>query len=110
MGVQQTPVPGAAPATGAANARGAYPEPMIDGWHWVAASVVAVLLLILVLLWYDTLRDRPGWSTARATKNAAIGALVIPVGFAAALLLPLWMGGVLIVIPLVIIGVMALAD
>lgn len=83
---------------------------MIDGWHWIAASVLALLLLVLVLLWYDTLRDRPGWSTARATKNAGLSAIIIPVGFAAALLLPLWVGGVLIVIGLVIIGVMALAD
>ena len=83
---------------------------MIDGWHWAAAAIVAVLLLVLVLLWYDTLRDRPGWSTARATKHAGLAALVIPVGFVAALFLPLWMGGVLIVVPLVIIGVMALAD
>jgi len=83
---------------------------MIDGWHWIAASIVAVLLIILVLLWYDTLRDRPGWVTARATKHALVAALIIPIGFVAALLLPLWMGGVLIAIPLVIIGVMALAD
>ena len=83
---------------------------MIDGWHWAAAAIVAVLLLVLVLLWYDTLRERPGWSTARATKNAGLAALIIPVGFVAALFLPLWMGGVLIVVPLVIIGVMALAD
>jgi hypothetical protein len=83
---------------------------MIDGWHWIAASVVAVLLLVLVLLWYDTLRDRPGWSTARASRSAGLSALVIPVGFVAALLLPLWVGGVLVVIGLVIIGVMALAD
>ena len=83
---------------------------MIDGWHWTAAAILAVLLLVLLLLWYDTLRDRPGWTTARATKHALVGSLVIPVGFVAVLFLPLWMGGVLIAIPLVIIGVMALAD
>ena len=38
------------------------------------------------------------------------GAIVIPIGFLAALLLPLWIGGVLIAVPLVAIGVMALAD
>ena len=70
----------------------------------------AVLLLILVLLWYDTLRDRPGWTIARATKRAAVGAIVIPLGFVLALLLPLWVGGALIAVPLVVIGVMALAD
>ena len=47
---------------------------------------------------------------AMATKRALPGALVIPAGFAAALLLPLWVGGVLILVPLVAIVVMALAD
>jgi len=83
---------------------------MVDGWHWIVASVAAVALTILVLLWYDTLRERPGWSIARATKRAAPAAVVIPVGFVAAAFLPLWVGGVLIVVPLIIVGVMALAD
>lgn len=83
---------------------------MADGWHWTAAILVAVLLLVLVLLWYDSLRERPGWSLARATRRAAPAALVIPVGFVAALLLPLWVGGILVVVPLVTILVMALAD
>ncbi len=56
---------------------------MVDGWHWIVASVAAIALTILVLLWYDTLRERPGWSIARATKRAALAAIVIPVGFVA---------------------------
>ena len=83
---------------------------MIDGWHWAAAVVAALLLAVPVLLWYDSLRDRAGWTLARATKRAAPAALVIPVGFVAALLLPLWVGGMLIVVPLVVILVMAMAD
>ena len=83
---------------------------MVDGWHWAAAAITAVLLLILVLLWYDTLRERPGWSTARATKNAAVTAIVIPVGFTLALVLPLWVGGALIAVQLLAIGAMALAN
>ncbi|WP_420122033.1 hypothetical protein [Nakamurella sp.] len=83
---------------------------MIDGWHWAAAALVALLLAVLVLLWYDSLRDRAGWTLAMATRRALPAALVIPVGFVAALLLPLWIGGILIVVPLVIILVMALAD
>jgi hypothetical protein len=83
---------------------------VIDGWHWAAAALAALLLTVLVLLWYDSLRDRPGWTLARATKRALPAALVIPAGFVAALLLPLWIGGLLILIPLVIILVMAMAD
>lgn len=83
---------------------------MIDGWHWAAAATVAVLLTILVLLWYDNLRERPGWTTAQATRRALVGAIVIPVGFVFALLLPLWAGGGLAVILLIVIGAMALVD
>ena len=83
---------------------------MADGWHWAAAGVVAVLLLILVLLWYDSLRERAGWSTARATKRALPSLIVIPIGFALALFLPLWVGGALIVVGLLTLGAMALAD
>jgi hypothetical protein len=83
---------------------------MADGWHWAAAGVVAVLLLILVLLWYDSLRERVGWSTARATRRALPSLLVIPIGVALALFLPLWVGGVLIVAGLLTLGAMALAN
>lgn len=83
---------------------------MIDGWHWIAASVEAVLLIILVLLWYDSLRERPGWSIAKATRRAALAAIIIPIGFVIVLLVPLWIGGILIAIPLLAIGAMALAD
>lgn len=83
---------------------------VVDGWHWGAAILAALLLTVLVLLRYDSLRDRPGWTLAMATKRALPAALVIPVGFVAALLLPLWVGGILIAAPLVIILVMAMAD
>ena len=83
---------------------------MVDEWHWIVASVAAIALTIPVLLWYDTFRERPGWSIARATKRAGLAAIVIPVGFLAAAVLPLWVGGVLIVVPLAAVGVMALAD
>ena len=89
--------------------RSTYPE-RVDGWHWVGAAIEAVLLLILVLLWYDDLRERPGWTVARATKWAALGALAIPIGFLAVLLLPLWLGGILIAVPLIVILVMAMAS
>ena len=82
----------------------------MDAWHWVGAAIEAVLLTILVLLWYDTLREDPKWTTAQAAKRAAIAAIVIPVGFVAVLILPLWVGAVLIAIPLIDIIVMAMAS
>ncbi|HEY5878766.1 MAG TPA: hypothetical protein VIU11_07640 [Nakamurella sp.] len=83
---------------------------VVDGWHWAVAVLAAILLAVLVLLWYDVLRDRPGWTLAMATRRALPAALVIPVGFVAALLLPLWVGGILVVGPLVAILIMAMAD
>ena len=81
-----------------------------DGWHWAAAIIAAVLLLILVLLWYDTLRERPELTTGQATLRALPSLIVVPLGFFLALLLPLWVGGALIVVPLIVLTVMALAD
>ncbi len=83
---------------------------MTDGWHWAAAVVVAVLLIVLVLLRYDTLRDRPGTTVKQATRRALPWFAVVPVGFLLALFLPLWVGAVLIAGPLIVITVMALAN
>ena len=54
----------------------------------------------------------PGHRDRRTRRSYPVGvaAIVIPIGVLAALFMPLWMVGALIVIPLVIIGVMALAD
>lgn len=82
----------------------------MEWWRWVAAGVEAVLLLVLVLLWFDTLRDRSGWTVARAARPPAIGALSIPVGILLVLLLPWWAVLVLIVIPAIAVTAMALAS
>ena len=82
----------------------------VDGRHWVAAGVEALLLIVLVLLRYDTLRDRVGWTMARATRSAGKLSVVIPIGFVVVLLVPLWLGLILIAIPAVAVGVMALAS
>jgi hypothetical protein len=83
---------------------------VLDGWHWAAAGVEALLLIVLVLLRYDTLRDRPGRTLRQATRSAGKLAGVIPVGFVVVLLVPLWSGLILIAIPAVAVGVMALAS
>ncbi len=81
-----------------------------DGWHWAAACIVGLLLLVLVLLWYDTLRDRPNLTIGQATIRALPSLVVVPIGFLLALFLPLWVGGVLIAIPLIVVLAMALAS
>ena len=82
----------------------------MDGWHWLAAAVEGLLLAVLVLLRYDTLRDRPNRTAAQAGRSALVLALIIPVGFVAVLLVPLWVGLILIAVPAIAVGVMALAS
>ena len=82
----------------------------MDGWHWFAAGVEGLLLVVLVLLRYDTLRNRPGWTLWRATRSAAALAVLVPVGFVLVLLVPLWFGLILIAVPALAVGVMALAS
>ena len=79
---------------------------MIDGWHWVAAAIVAVLLIVFVLLWYDSQRERPDLTTAQATKRALLAAI----GFVLCLFLPIWVGAGLSVVLLIVIAAMALVD
>ena len=83
---------------------------MVDGWHWVAATIVAVLLIVFVLLWYDSQRERPELTTRQATKRALLAAIVIPVGFVLSLFLPIWVGAGLAVVMLIVIAAMALVD
>ena len=82
----------------------------MDGWHALAAAVEALILLVLVLLRYDSLRDRRGTTMARATRSALRWAVIVPVGVVAVLLTPLWVGLILIAVPAIAVGVMALAS
>ncbi len=82
----------------------------VEWWRWVAASVEALLLLVLVLLWYDDLRERPNWTAFRAGRAAALAGLSVPVGFVIVLLVPLWLGLILIAVPAVVVAAMALAS
>lgn len=82
----------------------------MDGWHWAAAITEAILLTILVLVWYANLRERPGWSLRRATRRAALATPVIPLGFVVVLFVPLWLGAILLVIPLLAVVTLALID
>lgn len=82
----------------------------MDGWHWVAAAVEALLLLVLVLLRFDTQRDEPGMTMRRASRATLKLAVIVPVGFLVVLFVPLWLGLILIAVPAIAVGVMALAS
>lgn len=82
----------------------------MEWWRWAAGAVQLVLLLVLVLLWFDTLRDRRGWNSRRAMRSAAILSPIVPIGVAAVLLTPLWIGLILIAIPALVVLVLALAS
>lgn len=79
-------------------------------WQWTMAIVEAVLLAILTLLWFDTLRERRGWQLAHHKKLLWVPASVIPVAVVTVLVAPLWLALVLIAIPALAIVVMALAS
>jgi hypothetical protein len=79
-------------------------------WRWVAASVEALLLLTLILLWYDGLREKRDWKPSWAVRATGMGLVVVPLGFVIVLLVPLWLGLVLVAIPAVTIVSMALAS
>lgn len=79
-------------------------------WHWVAGAVWAVLLAILVLLWFDTLRERPSWPLRRAVRAATLAAITVPVGFVVILFVPLWVALVMLAVPALAVIAMALAS
>jgi hypothetical protein len=82
----------------------------MDGWHVLAAAVEALILIVLVLLRYDTLRDRRDRTLSQATRSAAKWAVIVPIGVVAVLLVPLWVGLILIAVPAIAVGVLALAS
>ncbi len=82
----------------------------MDGWHWLAASTIAVLLIVLILLRYDTYRERKGVTLRQATGRAALLTPIIPIAFVVVLLVPLWLGWILVALPAAAILVGALAD
>lgn len=79
-------------------------------WRWVAAAVVVVLLVILQLLWFDTLRERPGFTGREAFRRSALTAVAIPVCVVLVLLCPWWVAAILIGIPAVAVVAMGLAS
>lgn len=82
----------------------------MEWWRWAGAGVEALLLVVLVLLLFDTLKERPGWTPRRAARSTAWAAISIPVGVAAVLLVPGWVILILLAVPALVIATMALAS
>ncbi len=82
----------------------------MEWWKWIAASTEAILILVLLALRMDTLRDRVGWDGWRAFRVMAPWAVLAPAGFGAVLLLPWWLGLILIAIPALAILAMEMAS
>ncbi|AZI57145.1 hypothetical protein EH165_02165 [Nakamurella antarctica] len=76
----------------------------------MAAATAALLVLVLLLLRLDTLRDRVGWTPMRALRALAPYSAAVPVIVIAVLLTPWWMVLILIAGPALAIAAMALAD
>lgn len=76
----------------------------------MSAGVVVVLLVILQLLWFDTLRDRPGWSMRRAAARSAVSLGAIPIAIVLVVFSPWWVAAVLIAVPAVAVIAMGLAS
>ena len=79
-------------------------------WHWAAAGVAALMILVLVLLRMDTARERRGSARPGAWRAHLAGMLAVPVTFAVVLFSPLWLALVIIAVPALAIAVMALAS
>lgn len=79
-------------------------------WQWATAALEAILLTILTLLWYDSLRERRDWRLARHKKLLIVPACAIPAGFLVVLVSPLWVALILIAAPALAIVVMAMAS
>ena len=82
----------------------------MDGWHALAAAVEASLLIVLVLLRYDTLRDRRGTTLAQATSSRREVAVIVPVGLVRCCWCRCGSGLILVAVPAIAVGVMALAS
>lgn len=79
-------------------------------WNWAVAAIEAVLLIILTLLWHDTLRERSTWRLADHRRAIALPLVAIPLIFVVMLLVPLWLALVLLAAPALTIVAMALAS
>ena len=77
-------------------------------WRWLDASIATGLVVLLLALRLDTLRER--LATTEALRRLAPWVVVVPVVFLVVLVVPWWLGLILIAIPAVALLAMAAAS
>lgn len=83
---------------------------VMEWWRWPAGALAVLLVLGLLALRFDTLKDLPGWSAGRAIRRLAPLSVLIPVVLLLALLGPWWLALTAALVPGLILLVLAAVD
>jgi multisubunit Na+/H+ antiporter MnhB subunit len=82
----------------------------MEWWRWAAAAGATVLVLLILALRFDTLKDRRGGTAALAARRLSPWLLLIPVAVLAAVLGPWWLAAAVVAVPAVTLLAMAAVD
>ena len=92
------------PEAGRSTRLAPYPGAMADGWHWAGAGHRRRAAVHPGAALVRHAARTAGLDDRQATRRALPALIVVPIGFALALLLPIWVAGVLILVPLIVIA------
>jgi hypothetical protein len=82
----------------------------VEWWRWVLAGSAAALLLALLAMRFDTLKDERNLRPAVALRTLAPWAVLVPVVFVVALVSPWWIGAILLAVPALVLLAMEAAS
>jgi hypothetical protein len=74
-------------------------NPGMEWWRWVEGGTAALLVLALLAMRFDTLKDQRGSSPRRALQRLPPLGLLVPAAFLLGLLGPWWFGLIVIAVP-----------
>ena len=82
----------------------------MEWWRWASAAGAAVLVLLLLALRFDTLKDRRGGTAGTAARRLAPWLLLIPALAVAAFVGPWWLAAIVVAVPAVTLLATAAVD
>ena len=82
----------------------------MEWWRWVLGGTAALLVLAILALRFDTLKEAPGTTPPMALRTLAPYSVLVPAAFFLALLAPWWIGVIVIAIPGLALLAMAAAS